>query len=156
MLDIEQIKAKIASLVTEASRKLKQYTPESFSKEKKFIKAIVSILALITMADKKAETQEVLTSIDLIKEIDEITELEMTQEALELYEYHIEVLSKAIESPTKWVMTEAKMLMEIAKIKVYNEYPPMIEALLTYVAQSDGDLDPLEIEMKDKIMKAIT
>jgi tellurite resistance protein len=156
MLDIEQIKAKITSLVTEANRKLKQYTPESFSKEKKFINAIVCSLALITMADKKAETQEVLASIDLIKEIDEITELEMTQEALELYEYHIEVLSKAIESPTKWVMIEAKMLMEIAKIKVYNEYPPMIEALLTYVAQSDSDLDPLETEMKDKIMKAIT
>jgi tellurite resistance protein len=156
MLDIEQIKAKITSLVTEANRKLKQYTPESFSKEKKFINAIVCSLALITMADKKAETQEVLASIDLIKEIDEITELEMTQEALELYEYHIEVLSKAIESPTKWVMIEAKMLMEIAKIKVYNEYPPMVEALLTYVAQSDSDLDPLETEMKDKIMKAIT
>jgi tellurite resistance protein len=53
-------------------------------------------------------------------------------------------------------MAEAKMLMEIAKIKAYTEYPPMIEALLNYVADSDGNLDPLETEMKDKIMRAIT
>ncbi len=156
MLDFNQIKEKISSLLSDANRKFRQYTPESFSKEKKFINAIVCSLALITMADKKAETQEVLTSIDLIKEIDEITELEMTQEALELYEYHIETLSKALESPTKWVMAEAKILMEVAKIKAYSEYPPMIEALLNYVSDSDGNLDPLETEMKDKIMKAIT
>ncbi len=156
MLDFDQIKEKISTLISDANRKIKQYTPESFSKEKKFINAIVCSLALITMADKKAETQEVLTSIDLIKEIDEITELEMTQEALELYEYHLEALSKTIESPTKWVMAEAKMLMEIAKIKMYTEYPPMIEALLNYVADSDGNLDPLETEMKNKIMRAIT
>ncbi|MCK5903555.1 MAG: hypothetical protein KAG28_10465 [Cocleimonas sp.] len=155
MLDFNQIKSKISGLVDDANRKFKQYTPESFSKEKKFINAIVGSLALITMADKKAETQEVLASIDLIKEIDEITELEMTQEALELYEYHIEALSNVIDSPTKWVMAEAKMLMEIGKIKAYNEYPPMIEGLVDYVAQSDGNLGALEMEMKDKIMKAV-
>ena len=155
MLDFEQIKQKTNDLLQGAVRKLKQYTPESFSKEKKFINALVGCLALMTMADKKAETQEVMTSINLIKDIDEITELEMTDEALELYEYHLEMLSKVVDSPTKWIIAEARMLSDISKIKSYPEYPPMVEALIDYVAQSDGKLDPLEKEMQRKIMNAI-
>lgn len=155
MLDFDQIKAKVSELINTAQRKLKQYMPENFSKEKKFINALVGSLALMTMADKKAETEEVMASIDLIKEIDEITELEMTQDALELYEYHLETFSNALESPTKWVMAEAKMLSEIGKIKTYPEYPPMIEALIDHVAQSDGNWGKDEIEMKEKIMKAV-
>ena len=155
MLDFEQIKEKTNQLLQGVKRKFKQYTPETFSKEKKFINALVSCLALITMADKKAETEEVMTSIDLIKEIDEITELEMTSDALELYEYHLENLLKTIDSPTKWILAEARMLSEIAKIKNYPEYPPMIEALMEHVANSDGNLDPLEEQMQRKIMKVI-
>jgi len=155
MLDFDQVKEKISELISTANRKLKQYMPESFSKEKKFINALVGSLALMTMADKKAETEEVVASIDLIKEIDEITELEMTQDALELYEYHLETFSNALESPTKWVMAEAKMLSEIGKIRAYPEYPPMIEVLIDHVAQSDGNWGKDEIEMKDRIMRAI-
>jgi tellurite resistance protein len=155
MVDFEQVKAKISTLISEVGRKLKQYTPEKFSKEKKFINALVGSLALMTMADKKAETEEVIASIDLIKEIDEITELDMTQDALELYEYHIEALSSALSTPTKWLIAEARMLSEIAKIKAYPEYPPMVEALIEHIANSDGNVDPLEIAMQDKIVKAI-
>lgn len=155
MLDLEKIKAKITSLMSEAGRKIKQYTPEKFSKEKKFINALVGCLALMTMADKKAETEEVIASIDLIKEIDEITELELTQEALELYEFHIEALSVAVDSPTKWILAEARMLAEIGKIKAYPEYPPMVTNLMDYIAQSDGHLDPLETAMQEKILKVI-
>lgn len=155
MVDFEQVKAKISTLISEVGRKLKQYTPEKFSKEKKFINALVGSLALMTMADKKAETEEVIASIDLIKEIDEITELDMTQDALELYEYHIEALSAALGTPTKWLVAEARMLSEIAKIKAYPEYPPMVEALIEHIANSDGNVDPLEIAMQEKIIKAI-
>ena len=155
MIDFDQVKTKISELINDAGRKLKQYIPETFSKEKKFVNALVGSLALMTMADKKAETEEVVASIDLIKEIDEITELEMTQEALELYEYHLETFSKALESPTKWVMAEAKMLSDIGRIKAYSEYPPMIEALIDYIAQSDGAWGQPEREMKEKIMNAV-
>jgi len=155
MLDFNKIKARTGELLSEAGRKFKQYTPENFSKEKKFVNALVGSLALMTMADKKAETQEVIASIDLIKDIDEITELDMTQEAIELYEYHIEEFSKVVDSPTKWILAEAKMLSEIGKVKSHTEYPPMIEALVEYIANSDGNLDPLEIEMQEKIVKAI-
>jgi tellurite resistance protein len=155
MLDWDKIKAKTSEFVTEANRKFKQYTPENFSKEKKFINALVGSMALMTMADKRADTDEVMTSIDLIKDIDEITELEMTQEAIELYEYHIEELSKVVDSPTKWILAEAKMLSEIGKIKSYSEYPPMIEALIDHIANVDGNLDPLEVAMQEKIVKAI-
>ena len=155
MLNFEEIKEKTTQLLQGVARKLKQYTPETFSKEKKFINALVSCLALITMADQKAETEEVITSIDLIKEIDEITELEMTNDALELYEYHLEVLLQSINSPSKWILAEARMLSEIAKIKNYPEYPPMIESLMEYVANSDGQLDPLEEAMQRKIIKVL-
>jgi tellurite resistance protein len=155
MVDFEQIKAKITALMSEAGRKLKQYTPEKFSKEKKFVNALVASLALMTMADKKAETEEIIASIDLINEIDEITELDMTQDALELYEYHVEALSAAISTPTKWLIAEARMLSELGKIKAYPEYPPMVEALIEHIANSDGKVDPLETAMQEKILKAI-
>ena len=112
-------------------------------------------MALMTMADKKADTQEIITSLDLIKDIDEINDLDLTTEAIELYEFHIEEMSKVVNSQTKWIMMEAKLLSELAKMKSYPEYPPMIEALIAHIAQSDGNLDPSEVEMQKKILSAI-
>ena len=155
MLDWNKIKNRTSEFFGEAGRKLRQYTPESFSKEKKFVNALVVSMALMTMADKKAETEEIIASIDLINDIDEINDLNLTTEAIELYEFHIEEMSKAIESKTKWILMEAKLLSELGKMKAYPEYPPMIEALIAHIAQSDGNLDPLEVEMQNKILNAI-
>ncbi len=155
MLDWNQIKSKTSELYGEAGKKFRQYTPESFSKEKKFVNSLVVSMALMTMADKKAETQEIIATLELINEIDEINDLNLTTEAIELYEFHIEEMSKAVESTTKWIMMEAKLLSELSKMKAYPEYPPMIEALIAHIAQSDGNLDPSEIEMQKKILSAI-
>ena len=155
-MDWEQVKAKASQFYNESTRKIKQYTPETFSKEKKFINSLVISLALITMADKKVETEEITSSIDLINEIDEINELEMTQEAIELYELHIESLDQVVNNNTKWTLQIAKLLSEVAKVKEYPEYPPMIENLLDYIAQADGDIVQEEREMKDKILKALS
>jgi len=156
MLDWDKIKDKSSKLLGDAGRKFRQYTPESFSKEKKFVNALVSSMALMTMADKKAETQEVITSIDLIKDIEEIQDLDLVTMAIELYEFHIEELSKNVDSPTKWILTEAKLLSELGKMKAYPEYPPMIEALIAHIAQSDGNLAPEETQMQEKILKALS
>lgn len=155
MLDWDKIKNKTSELYGEAGKKFRQYTPESFSKEKKFVNSLVVSMALMTMADKKADTQEIITSLDLIKDIDEINDLDLTTEAIELYEFHIEEMSKVVNSQTKWIMMEAKLLSELAKMKSYPEYPPMIEALIAHIAQSDGNLDPSEVEMQKKILSAI-
>ena len=155
MIDWNTIKSKSSELLGEASRKIKQYTPESFSKEKKFVNSLVVSMALMTMADKKAETQEIVTALELIKDIEEINELELTTEAIELYEFHIEELSKVVDSPTKWLLMEARLLSEISNMKAYPEYPPMIEALINYIANSDGNLDKTEEEMMRKILEAI-
>ncbi|MBL0721406.1 MAG: hypothetical protein JJV88_02365 [Sulfurovum sp.] len=155
MLDWNKIKSKTSELYGEAGKKFRQYTPESFSKEKKFVNSLVVSMALMTMADKKAETEEIITSLDLIKDIDEINDLNLTTEAIELYEFHIEEMSKVVDNSTKWIMMEAKLLSELGKMKAYPEYPPMIEALIAHIAQSDGHLDPTEIEMQKKILSAI-
>ncbi len=155
MLDWNTIKNKSTELLGEAGKKFRQYTPESFSKEKKFVNSLVVSMALMTMADKKAETQEIIMALDLIKDIDEINDLNLTTEAIELYEFHIEELSKVVDSPTKWILAEAKLLSELKKMKAYPEYPPMIEALIEHIAQSDGNLDPTEVEMQKKILGAI-
>ena len=155
MIDWNAIKSKSSELLGEASKKIKQYTPESFSKEKKFVNSLVVSMALMTMADKKAETQEIVTALELIKDIEEINELELTTEAIELYEFHIEELSKVVNSPTKWLLMEARLLSEISNMKAYPEYPPMIEALINHIANSDGNLDKTEEEMMRKILEAI-
>lgn len=154
-LDWNKIKDKAGTFYNDATKKVRQYTPETFSKEKKFVNALVISLALMTMADKKVETEEVVASMDLINEIDEINELEMTQDAINLYEMHLEELTKAVDNSAKWTLAVAKLLSEIGKVKPYPEYPPMIENLLDYISNADNNVDPLEVEMKNKILSAI-
>ena len=155
MLDWNKIKQKTSELCSDAAQKFRQYTPESFSKEKKFVNGVVISLALVTMADKKAETSEVTSCIDLINEIDEIKDLDMTTDAIALYELHIETLEKVVDNSTKWTIEVAKLLSEIGKLKPYPEYPPMIEALVNIISEADGDIDPLETQMKEKILGVI-
>jgi tellurite resistance protein len=155
MLDWNRIKEKSAQALADGRRKLRQYTPESFSKEKQFVNALVVSMALMTMADKKATTEEIITALDLIKDIDEINDLNLTTEAIELYELHIEELSNVINNPTKWILAEAKLISELSKMKAYPEYPPMIEALVNHIAQADGYLDDSEKDMMTKILGAI-
>lgn len=154
-IDWNKIKDRASTFYTEASRKVRQYTPENFSKEKKFVNGLVVSLALMTMADKKAETEEVVAAMDLINEIDEIRELEMTQEAIELYEMHIENLSNVVGNSVKWTIEIGKMLSEVGKLKPYPEYPPMIENLIEHISKADNHVDPLEVEMRQKILGAI-
>jgi len=155
VLDWDKIKSKTNEFYTDTTKQIKKYTPETFSKEKKFVNAIVISLVLMTMADKKADTEEVVASLELINEIDEIRDLEMTAEAIVLYEKHLESLSLVINNPTKWIITVAKLLSEIGKIKPYTEYPPMVETLLEYLAEAKKTVDPLEVDMKNKILGAI-
>lgn len=155
MIDFNKIKAKAQEFYGDASKRVRQYTPESFSKEKKFVNGLVISLVLMTMADKKVETDEVVASMDLINNIDEIEELNMKKEAIELYELHIENLSAVLDNPTKWTIEVAKLLSEVGRIKPYPEYPPMIENLLDYISGADGNIDPLETEMRQKIISAI-
>jgi tellurite resistance protein len=154
-MDWNKIKKKAAELYTESTKKVRKYTPENFSKEKKFVNSLVISLVLMTMADKKAETDEVTASMDLINEIDEIKELEMTQDAIELYELHLDSLINVIDNDIKWTILIAKLLSEITKVKPYPEYPPMIENLLIYIAESDGNICQSEIDMKEKILKSL-
>jgi tellurite resistance protein len=152
MLDWNQIKEKANQLYEEATKKIKQYTPETFSKEKKLVNAIVITMALMTMADKKIETEEVTKVMDLIKDIEEIQELNMVQEAIELYQFHLEDLEKVINNEAKYLLKVEHKLMDIAKIKSYEGYPNMIKVLLDYIANGGRNLDKTEIEMKNKIL----
>jgi tellurite resistance protein len=151
MLQIDKLKELYSSTV----KTLKHYTPEAFSKEKKFINAIVISLALMTMADKVVETDEVIESMGLIDKIDQIKDLDMKSEAIELYKFHIKALEEAVNDQINWITTIAKLLSDIGKIKPYPEYHPLIENLLDHIAESDGNYDPLEKEMKEKIIKAM-
>ncbi len=154
-MDWDAIKKKATQMYNESNKKIRQYTPEKFSKEKKFINAIVISMVLMTMADKKAETEEVTACMDLINEIDEINELELAQESIELFEIHLETMLNVIDNPTKWTITIAKLLSEVGKVKPYPEYPPMIENLLDYISESDGNICQEEIDMKAKIISAL-
>ena len=154
--DWEEIKNKAQEFMSDAERKIKQYTPEAWSKEKQFINAIVTSMVLMVVADKEVETKEVLTSMDTINEIDQIKELNMQQEAIELFELHLERLEKVLANDVKFTIEVAKLLNDIARIKDYPEYLPMIKNLLDYLAQSDGSTSNSENEMKEKILKTLS
>ena len=109
----------------------------------------------MTMADKKIETEEVTKAMDLIKDIEEIQDLNMVQEAIELYEFHLEDLEKVMDNEAKYLLKVEHKLMDIAKIKDYDGYPNMIKVLLNYIAEADGHLDQTEVEMKNKILEVL-
>lgn len=153
--DFEKFKQSAANAVGSTAKRLRQYTPESFSKEKKFVNAIVSTLALMVMADKKVETEEVEASMEFIQSIQEIIDLEMQVEAIELFELHVENLSKVMDNPVKWIIASTKLIADIAKVKDYSAYVVALEALMDHIAGSDGSLDPSETEMKRKILSAL-
>lgn len=70
-----------------------------------------------TMADKKAETQEIIMALDLIKDIDEINDLNLISFNRAFYEFHIEELLKLLTVLQKWILLEAKLLLELSKMK---------------------------------------
>jgi len=156
MLDWNVIKQKAQQYYEEGKRKIRQYTPESWSPEKKFVNALVISMALMTMADKKVETSEVTKAIELIKEIEEIQELNLVQEAIELYEKHLEDLEQALQkSEVKYILEVERKLADIAKIKEYPEYPGMVINLLAIIAKADNDFAPEEKEMIEKIKETL-
>ena len=145
----------LQNIYNNTTKILRQYTPEAFSKEKKFVNSVVISLALMTMADKIVEPDEVIESMGIIDRIVQIEELNMKNEAIELYRFHIKTLTEAVDNQIDWVTTIAKLLADISKIKPYSEYHSLIENLLDHIAESDGNYDPLEKEMKDKIIRAM-
>jgi tellurite resistance protein len=153
--NMDDFKKGVAKFADSATKKIKQYTPESFSKEKKLVNAIVASLALMVVADRKVETSEVVDSIKLINDIDEISDLQMQKEAIEFFEIHIENLTPIMTNEVKWAIEVGKIITDIARIKEYPDYIAMIEVLLDHIANSDGNFAPEEREMKDKILSAL-
>ena len=154
--DIDLIKSRATALLGEAGRKIRQYTPESFSPEKKYINAMVSAIALMVLADKKIETEEVVQSIDFISALDEVKELSMSNEAIEMYEHILDDVSLTFDNPAKWVISTSKILGNIALVKDNSTYKNSIISVLDHIAGADGSVDPTELEMKEKIIKALS
>jgi tellurite resistance protein len=152
--DWDEIKKKAQEFADEADKKIKQYTPENFSKEKKFVNTVVTSIVLMIIADKKVETQEVTKAMDLIANIQEIQDLEMQQEAIELFELHISKLGDVMDNNVKFVIETSKLLGDISKIKEYPEYVPMIKNLIDYISNTDQTNE--SNEMKNKILQVIS
>ncbi len=154
-IDWNSIREQTNILLNQAEKLVKQYTPESWSKEKQFVNAIVASLALMTVADKKIDVREIKGSVDMINSIDQINELNMQTEAVMLFERHVDKLTGVLNNEIKFTIEVAKLVGDIAKIKQYPEYAPMIFALLDYVAKSDGDISSEELAMKKNIESSL-
>jgi tellurite resistance protein len=152
--DWDEIKKKAQEFADEADKKIKQYTPESFSKEKKFVNTVVTSIVLMIVADKKVETHEVTKAMDLIANIQEIQDLQMQQEAIELFEMHLSKLGEIMNNEVKFVIETSKLLGDISKVKEYPEYVPMIQNLIDYISNAEQTAE--EKDMKNKILQTIS
>jgi len=52
-------------------------------------------------------------------------------------------------------MSVKELLLEVSIIKLYPEYPPMIENLLEYLSSNDKNLTSAKINMSNKILNVI-
>lgn len=153
--DINILKSKATALLGEAGRKIRQYTPETFSPEKKYINAMVSAIALMVLADKKIETEEVVQSIEFISSLDEVQELEMSNDAIEMYEHILEEMAPHFDNPVKWITSVAKILGNISLVKGNSQYKQSIIDILDHIAGADGTVDASEVDMKNKIIASL-
>ena len=154
-IDMNSIKEKASLLMQSTTRTLKKYSPEAWVPEKKFANAVSASMALMVIADKKIENEEVEAVMDFIIQIPAIQDLQLGVSSIELFEKHLEDLEDSLVKQSKYIITTSKIIVDIGRIKEYPEYVRMLSEILDHVAGSDGNVDSTEIEMKKRIMKAL-
>ena len=155
MFDLARIKGKASQMLGSATRTIKTYSPDGWVPEKLFVNAISASMALMVIADKKIETGEVEAVMNFIMELPQVQELKLTKESIELFELHLDMLEKVMDSQAKYIIATTKVLAEITKVKKHSQYIPMISDILAHVADSDGNVDVTEVAMKKRIMTVL-
>jgi RNA processing factor Prp31 len=153
MFNLDSIKEFAQDIKGKAEKTYTKYAPEVLSPEKQYINSLAITAVLCTMADKKAEEQEVKDSIEFLSEVEEVVKNDMVTDAIEFYELHLEELTKVVDSPAKWTIKVAKLLQDI-KVTT-NEQKIMIESIMDHLL-SLGDVTNEEQAMKDKILFALS
>lgn len=155
MFDLNEFKKKAVLAIGEAGRQIRKYAPETFSPEKKFANSVVSAVALIIIADRKVETEEVTQGIEFIRSLDVIQELGLEAEAIEMFDHIIENVMTHIDNEPKWIIETSKVIANISLISADASQVAMITDILNHIAGSDGNVDESEIIMRDKIIAAL-
>jgi len=155
MFDLDKFKAKASAALAGATRTIRIYTPETFSAEKQYINAMVSSIALIIVADRKVETEEVTAGISFIQSLNEIKELNKELESIEMFDHIINDLMQHIDNEVKWIIEVSKIIANISLVRTNPAYTKSIKAVLEHIAGVDGDVDQTEVDMKNKIMEVL-
>jgi tellurite resistance protein len=155
MFDLSRVKRKASDLLGSATRTIKTYSPDGWVPEKLFVNAISASMALMVIADKKIETEEVEDVMQFIIELPQVQDLNLTTVSIELFEMHLDSLEKVMHSQAKYIIATTKVLAEIAKVKKHTQYVPIISDIMDHIAGSDGNVDDTEREMKRRIMAVL-
>lgn len=127
------------------------YAPEKWSPEKQLINANAAMMALMVYADKKVENEEVEIVINTIQTSEIFKKHDMVKDGLDLYTKHIKDLTDSLAiSSTEYALTVAKIMSDIAKV-TKPEWKQEIIDLAMQISASDGDIDPEELKMLNKI-----
>lgn len=156
--DISGITARAQELMGTARNSVVKILPESMSSDKKFVNAVAVTCALITVADQKIEAVEVQVMLNLIKSIEQIETLDLTAEAINIYQTNVLEIEALLNNSNVGTDPQALFLMkttglleEIALIKGVDAHVTMLRNLITHIMSACGKMDSRELEMKSRI-----
>jgi tellurite resistance protein len=148
---LNKVSTTLSSVGNTITNNVKEYTPEKWSDQKKYINAQAAGMALMVYADGIVEQEEVEVVIETINNEPIFKEYNMVSEALELYSHHIKSLTEAKAiSKSEYALTVAKISADISKVKK-EEWKQSIVELSQKIAASDGDIAEDELKMLNKI-----
>ena len=145
----------LKSAATSGISAAENYLPTSFNPELKTINSLAASLALLVMADREAEQQEIEDVSEFLLDMPFVLEKGLMREVSELFMKHVNTLETAASGSTMdFNVHVADMLKDIALIKDDVEGKKRVAETITLVTSGDA-VDPREIKTRERILSVL-
>ena len=130
------------------------YLPTSFNPEVKTINSLAASLALLVMADREAEDQEIEDVSEFLLDMPFVLEKGLMREVSELFMKHVNTLEGVSIIPMDFNVVVADLLKDIALVKENEESRKLVAETVTLVT-SGVDVDPREVKTRERILSVL-
>lgn len=147
----------IKNMLNSLKDKAKQLAPAMLTPEKRFAKAVIATVSLMTMADGQADTSEIEASSNVIFGHKSVKEFLTVDEAKEMYANQIKSLDLLHKQGASAVLLEVNsMIAEIAESVTNNVWRAEIISVAKQIGASNesGSIGSDEKAILDKIESA--
>ena len=153
--DWAKVSSFLDNLTKDAKEAFVKVAPSAMNPTKRFVNAIASACALVTVADKKVEATEINDMMSFIHEIQQIQENDLHNFATAAYKNATVELEATLANDANFTFKKQELLDSIRAVKEDESHVQMIEALLNVLFTQYSKTSPEEIAMMAEIKKVI-